>query len=240
MEDFHLKERPSVEEAIRAADAAKTLPELYQAIEAYQGHDVAKDQHYTPSQTVNIDHPIMIVSEKPEEEDAKEGAPFSGEYGSVMRNAVKQSHVNIRSLHIAYAIHWTPPKGKTVNKTQIAASRPFLFKEIELVQPRAILAQGKAVMEALSGYRGNILEIAGQSMDFKWRETQIPMFIMTHPKYCLFSGTHFADFQENVSRFFELYGKKEEGSFPGSFNPETIRADAKDLSFKRVDQMRAA
>jgi len=245
MDDFHLSERPSVAEAIEAAAKCNTLIELYEAIENYEGHEVAKNGHYTPSQLAirksETDGPIMIVSEKPEDEDIKDGRPFSGEYGGVMRNAIRDAGINLDAVHVAYAVHWLPPGDKTLNKTQIAASRPFLFREIELVRPRAILAQGKGVLEALSGYRGNILEVAGQSMQFKRGDMVIPMFIHTHPKYCLFNGTHFVDFRSNLEEFFSQHGLKEEETLPGSFQPEIAGPGNKseyEPVFKRIDEMR--
>ena len=69
---FHLAERECVAEAIEAAARASTLEELYSEIEKYEGHDVAKREHYTPSQTVDFDSPIMIVTEKPEPQDKEE------------------------------------------------------------------------------------------------------------------------------------------------------------------------
>lgn len=217
--DFHLAERPPVAEAIEVATAAKTLEQLYAGIKNYEGHEYAQSQPFTPPQQTGIENPIMIAAEKPEEQDLETGRPYSGEYGNIMRQAAKLVGVNLDNTHIAYAIHWITGD-KSPNKTQIAASRPLIFKEIELVRPRAIMAQGKAVMESLLGYRGSVLEVAGNIMGIKFDDGFfVPVFCATHPAYCLHNGQHFESFTTDMRNFFAEYGKAEEQTAPGSYEP---------------------
>lgn len=231
---FHLAERECVAEAIAAADRAQSLPELYAEMEAYEGHDVAKREDYTPSQMVDHESPIMIVTEKPEPEDRIEGKPFSGEYGRIMRNTAKTIGVDLDSCHIAYAVRWLPDEEKSPNKTQIAASRPFIYKEIELVKPRVLLVQGRGAIESLASYRGNVLDIYGQTMNFSHNDINLQMFMTAHPKYCLFNGTYFATFNENNKEFFERYGTEEERTYPGSYEEEVEEIDWSTPIFSRV------
>jgi len=214
---FHLAEREPVARSIAAASAARTFEELQEAIRNYEGHDLAQNQPYTAPQTSPHANPIMIVSEKPEDEDRQEGRPFCGEYGRIMRNALSLIGVNLEAMHVAYAIHWTPPEDKSPNKTIIAASRPFLYREIELVQPRILLAQGRAVIEALNGYRGPALEVYGHTMGFKHGDMAVQMYCTAHPAYSIYSSSYFSTFLENLKEFFSLHGRLEEQTAPGSF-----------------------
>lgn len=240
MEKFHLAERECVAQAIETASNATDLGSLYRSIRDYDGHELAKERPYTPSQVVDTADPIMIVTEKPEAEDLDEGRPFSGEYGTIMRNAAGMVGVDLDACHIAYAIHWTPLDEKSPNKTQIAASRPFLYREIELVRPRAILAQGRAVIESLAHYRGSVLEIYGQTMRFQRGEVDVQMYMTAHPAYCLYSGTYFSTFVENTREFFSRHGREDERTLPGTFKQtESVHA-AKDLTFRSLAEMRAA
>ncbi|MBS7671399.1 uracil-DNA glycosylase family protein [Croceicoccus gelatinilyticus] len=219
MEKFHLAEREPVAVAIDAAASATNLDELYSAIRGYTAHPVAEREPYTPSQTSPHDNPIMVVSEKPEAEDRETGKPFSGVYGKIMRRALEEMGVDPDALHVAYAVHWAPGAEKAPNNTQIAASRPFLFREIELVKPRAILAQGRAVIDALTGYRGHITPILGQTLGFKWRETSLQAHVSWHPAYPLRFTTKHGEFIEQMEPFFERYGIEAEGTSPGSWSP---------------------
>ena len=241
MTQFHLAERECVAEAIAAAGAASNLNELYAAIAAYEGHDVAKREPYTPSQHAGHPLPLMIVNEKPEPEDRIEGKPYSGDYGKIMRQACDLIGVDLDMCHIAYAVHWLPDAEKSPNKTQIAASRPFLYREIELVRPRAILAQGRGVIESLARYRGDMLEIYGTEMRFKHNEVDVPMFMTAHPKFCIYQGTYFSTFLEHTRDFFTRHGDAGELTAPGSHQPRKQQQETfVDTPFKRIDQMKAA
>lgn len=211
MTTFHLADRPPVSAAIAAAASCSTLSELYRAIEGYRGHELAFLRPYTPAQTVSEPHPMMIISEKPEAEDLQTGKPFSGAYGRLMREALAVNGIDPDDLHITYAVHWAPEGETAPNKTMIAASRPFLFREIELVQPRAILATGKCVVEALSLYKGPITPFTGQTMRWEHAGSKQDFYVCFHPAYPLRLPAQIPDFFAQVRGFFEQYGRPEKG-----------------------------
>lgn len=231
---FHLAERECVAQAIEAAARATDLENLYEEMKNYKGHEVAEREPFTPSQASPFKNPIMIVSEKPEAEDRETGKPFSGEYGKIMRNTAKTIGINLDSCHITYALRWLPSEDKSPNKTQIAASRPFLYREIELVKPRVILAQGRGVIESLAKYRGNVLDIYGHTMNFAYNDIHTQMFMTAHPKYCLFDGTYFITFNQHNEEFFDTFGSIHEQTLPGSWEEEQAPVDWNEPIFKRV------
>lgn len=218
MEAFHLAEREPVAVAIQQAAASRSLAALYKAVELYDAHPIAEREPYTPSQVSAHANPIMLVSEKPEAEDREEGKPLSGAYGNTMRRALEELGVDIDALHIAYAVHWAPGAEKAPNNTQIAASRPFLFREIELVQPRVLLAQGRAVIDALTGYRGKITPILGQTLSYRWNDTALQAYVTWHPAYPLRFSTMFGDFLGQLEPFFARFGRDDEQTTPGSLD----------------------
>lgn len=214
MDHFHLAERDPVKAAIEAATGAATLEDLYSAIKEYNGHEIAQASTYCPPARTSAASPIMIVSEKPEPEDAASGKPFSGEYGALMRRALSALGISQENLHVTYAVHWSPGDDRTPNNTQIAASRPFLFREIELVQPRVLLAQGRVVVDALTGYRGNITPILGHTLGYRWKDIELQAFVTWHPAYPLRFPITFGDFVAQLGTFFERYGKTDEETLP--------------------------
>lgn len=206
MEHFHLANHPAVEQAIGAAGQCATLNQLYSAIRDYDDHEVAQREHWTPSYPTMRANPLMIVSEKPEPRDAELQEPFTGEYGRIMRNAMKRFGLRDEDLHITYACHWAPGAEKAPNATQLSASRPFLFREIEIVRPRAILCQGRAVLESLMMVRDPITPLIGQTMNWKRGDFQTPIFIANHPAWALRFKTAVIDFENQIAEFLERFG----------------------------------
>lgn len=236
---FHLSERESVAKAIEIVAGARSLEELYDGIKSYEGHEVAQRENFTASQASPHENPIMIVSEKPEPEDRETGKPFSGNYGKIMRNTASTIGIDLDACHITYAVRWLPDEEKSPNKTQIAASRPFLFREIELVKPRVILAQGRGVIESLAMYRGNVMDIYGHTMNFAYNDINLQMFMTAHPKYCLFDGTYFITFNSDNNKFFDRFGDEGEGTKPGSFVPKVEEVSWDQPIFTRVNNKAA-
>jgi uracil-DNA glycosylase family 4 len=220
MDSFHLADRPCVAEAIEAAARCNTLEELYEAIKNYKGHEVAEREGYTPSwpvlkDTGHPDGPLMFINEKPELPWDRESArPFEGkDYGWSMKEVLGWYDVNLDEIHTTFACHWAPGAEKAPNATQIAASRPFLFREIELVKPRAILAQGRAVIDSLLMYREPITPWLGMAMQWKRGDLRIPAFLCWHSAYPARFTTKMGEYGNQIRDFFSLYGMPD-GSQP--------------------------
>ena len=212
---YHLADRPPVATAIAAAQAAQDLDQLYEAIASYRGHELAQTQPYSPSQRTTHHRPIMIVTEKPEPNDHVEGRPFSGDYGQLMRETLGEIGVDQEDFHIAYAIHWTPPAEKAPNKTTIAASRPFLYREIELVAPRVLIAPGRHVVEALTGYRGHITPILDQTLAYEGPGGPLQAYVTWHPAWPLRFGADRPEFTNQWRHALEQYGEERDNTIPG-------------------------
>ena len=221
MNEFHLADREPVKLAIEAADRATTLEQLYAEIKAYRGHDLAEVRPYSASQTTTHHNPIMLITEKPEPEDEEAGRPLSGSYGSVLRNCLLELGILPEDLHIAYAVHWTPDNEKAPNNTQIAASRPFLFKEIELVQPRVILAPGRHVINALTNYRGHITPILGQTLRYQRGEQLLDAYVTWHPAFPMRFPNKLPEYIDQLEDFFNRFGAAQDKTVPGKPIPRS-------------------
>lgn len=224
MNEFLLSDREPVAQAIAAADRAKTLDQLYAEIKAYKGHEIAQARPYSAGKPTTHRNPIMIVTEKPEPADQETGKPLSGDYGAILRNSLLELGISPDDLHIAYAIHWAPENEKAPNNTQIAASRPFLFKEIELVQPRVILAPGRHVVNALTNYRGHITPLLGQTLRYQRGEQTLDAYVTWHPAFPMRFPLKLSEYLTQLRDFFERYGKEEDNTQVSAPIPRTDTA----------------
>jgi uracil-DNA glycosylase family 4 len=212
MDSFHLADRAPVAEAIEAAAACNTLDELYAAIAAYKGHPVAEREPFVSpwpasNPVANPDGPLMIVIAKPVPEDVGKDRPFTGmSHGWAMEEVLKMCDIDITQIHTTFACHWNPGGEKSPNATQIAASRPFLFREIELVRPRAIMAQGREVLDSMFLYRDPIAQVLGMTMAFKRGDLRIPTYMTWGCAFAERFKTQMGDFGDQVRGFFEQFG----------------------------------
>lgn len=223
MDSFHLAEREPVAQAIDAAAKCETLGELYKAIHDYQGHEIAVREGYTASWPIanpvtHPDGPLMIVISKPMPADLGAERPFTGlDHGWAMQEVMGWYGIDITQIHTTFACHWNPGDEKSPNATQLAASRPFLYREIELVKPRAIMAQGREALDGLLMYRGPIANVLGMTMAWKRGGMNIPVYSTWGCAYAERFKTQMGDFGEQVRGFFERFGMPDGSEVPQRF-----------------------
>ena len=118
---------------------------------------------------------IMMVGEQPGDQEDLIGRPFVGPAGRLLDRALADAGIARGKVYVTNAVkHFkNEPRGKKrlhkrPNRYEIEVCRVWLQKEIDLVQPRLILALGVTAAVALAGRpvvlsreRGKGLEFAG-------------------------------------------------------------------------------
>ncbi len=84
-------------------------------------------------------------------------------------------------IYIANIIKCRPPRNRDPLPEEVAICRPFILKQIEIVQPKVIVTLGRVAMQALLGNTDSITRTRGQ-----WRELNgYPVMPTFHPAYLL-------------------------------------------------------
>lgn len=124
----------------------------------------------------------LFIGEGPGAEEDVRGEPFVGQAGKLL-DAMLAAIDLVRGdkVYIANAVKCRPPGNRTPEAGEMAACRPWLLRQIELLQPKVIVLLGKAAVhslladdKALAALRGKVREHAG-----------IPVVVTYHPAYLL-------------------------------------------------------
>src|SRR5213594_4164329 len=101
---------------------------------------------------------IMLVGEQPGDYEDVAGKPFVGPAGKIMDRALEEAGIDRSQVYVTNAVKhfkWEPRGKRRIhqkpNAGEIAACRPWLDTEIELVKPRAIVCLGATAAQALLG-----------------------------------------------------------------------------------------
>ena len=161
--DFHLSHLPAVQSAINLANTCSTMEELHDAIMAFKDHPLCLS---TPmparaGEACPATAPVMLLGKSPAWTENETKIPFSGPAGQVLRTEMQAIGRDVEECWISCASPWKAKKN-TPNATLLAIARPFLMREIELVQPRIIIALGQKADEALSQTSSKVSERVGQ------------------------------------------------------------------------------
>jgi len=141
--------------------------------------------HETRTQTVfgvgNPDADWMIIGEAPGAEEDRRGEPFVGRAGKLLDEMLLAVGQSRASVFIANVLKCRPPNNRDPSQDEAAACRPYLERQIALVQPGIILAVGRIAAQQLlqsdapvGRLRGRVHRLGG-----------IPLVVTYHPAYLL-------------------------------------------------------
>lgn len=147
---FHLSHLTAVQSAISVANSCNSIEELQEAIINFKADPLCAPDAMPgrAGSRYDAEKGIMILGKAPAGTETETRVPFSGPMGQVLREEAAAAGVDIETAWITCACPWKA-KNNNPNATLVAISRPFLFREIELVKPKVIVCLGQKADEAL-------------------------------------------------------------------------------------------
>ena len=95
---------------------------------------------------------IMLVGEAPGFHEDQQGRPFVGAAGHFLESLLASIHLSRRDVYIANVLKCRPPGNRDPLPDELAACRPYILRQIELIKPKIIVTLGRYSMElAFSG-----------------------------------------------------------------------------------------
>lgn len=133
--------------------------------------------------------PLLFVGEQPGDKEDLVGEPFVGPAGLMFDKAMDKAGLDRNAAYVTNAVkHFKfEPRGKRrlhkkPNSGEIEACFPWLKREVELVQPKLIVALGSTAVRALAGKSLPVLENRGRTLPTVF---DAPMFVTVHPSSLL-------------------------------------------------------
>jgi uracil-DNA glycosylase family 4 len=124
---------------------------------------------------------LMIVGEAPGEEEDKRGEPFVGRAGQLLTKIIEAIGLTREQVYIANVIKCRPPANRNPEPDEVASCEPFLFRQIDVIQPKVIVPLGKFAAQCLLKTMDPITKLRGRQFDYRGT-VLIPTF---HPAYLL-------------------------------------------------------
>ncbi|HEY3175127.1 MAG TPA: uracil-DNA glycosylase [Candidatus Polarisedimenticolia bacterium] len=124
---------------------------------------------------------LMFVGEGPGSEEDRRGLPFVGRAGQLLDQIIKAMGYSRSEVYIANVVKCRPPDNRTPQPDETASCTPFLFRQIEIIQPKVIVALGSPASQALLETSAGITKIRGTFRQYRG----IPVMPTFHPAYLL-------------------------------------------------------
>lgn len=130
---------------------------------------------------------LLLIGEAPGAQEDAQGRPFVGRAGQLLDRMLESVGLDSeQDAYICNVIKCRPPDNRRPTAAEIAACRPFLLRQIALVDPRLILLVGATALEGVLGIKGGITRLRGQ-----WRAGEGEglagrlLMPILHPSYLL-------------------------------------------------------
>jgi len=124
----------------------------------------------------------LFVGEGPGADEDAQGEPFVGQAGKLLDNMLMAIKLKRgKDVYIGNIVKCRPPGNRTPEADEIATCFPYLQRQIELIQPKIIVALGKTAATALLGKDATLASLRGRLHDYHG----IPLIITYHPAYLL-------------------------------------------------------
>ena len=134
----------------------------------------------------------LVVGEAPDEEEDRTGEPFAGQAGQLLDNMLKAMGVSRQhNVFLVSVVKCRPPGNRNPEPQEIAQCEPFLRRQIELLQPKVILAMGRYAMNSLlqmsvpDVHKMPLGKLRGQVYGYASAGRSIPVIATYHPAYLL-------------------------------------------------------
>ncbi len=125
----------------------------------------------------NPDAELMLIGEGPGAEEDRQGLPFVGPAGELLTKILGAIDVERSAVYIANVVKCRPPSNRDPEPDEVAACRGYLERQIDLVQPRVIVALGRVAAQALLGTTEALGRLRG-----RWHEVRgVPARTTYHP-----------------------------------------------------------
>ena len=147
---------------------------------------------------------LMFVGEAPGADEDIQGEPFVGRAGQLLTKIIEAIGMKRDDVYIANVIKCRPPGNRNPEPDEVEQCEPFLFRQIDTIKPKVIVALGKFAAQCLLRTSDPITRIRGR--EYNYRDAILmPTY---HPAYLLRMPSAKRDVWEDMKRVRALLSEK--------------------------------
>jgi uracil-DNA glycosylase len=165
----------------KSADTADTFEQIHQDIGDCTRCPLHQERTHVVHTEGNRKARLMFVGEAPGADEDAQARPFVGRAGQLLTKIIEAIGMKREDVLIGNVNRCRPPQNRAPMPDEVAACKPFLLREIAVVQPKVIVVLGNTATKNLLDTREGITRLRGNFQDYKGIRV-MPTF---HPAYLL-------------------------------------------------------
>jgi DNA polymerase len=157
---------------------------------------------------------IMFVGEAPGRNEAEQGRPFCGRAGKLLDELLASIGIPRAEVYITNIVKDRPPENRDPTPEEIKLYAPFLDRQIEIIQPKAIATLGRFSMEYIMRKYGLDAELEpisrahGKVYDASGLFGAIKIVPQYHPAAAIYTQSLVGTLKKDFQVLKQFYDKK--------------------------------
>ena len=124
---------------------------------------------------------LVFIGEGPGADEDAQGLPFVGRAGKLLTQMIEAMGLQRQQVYICNVVKCRPPGNRQPEKDEVDACSPFLFRQLDVLQPKVIVCLGATAAQTLLQTNRGISHFRGEWLDYRGYK----MIATYHPAYLL-------------------------------------------------------
>jgi len=127
---------------------------------------------------------LVFVGEGPGRDEDMQGLPFVGRAGKLLTQMIEAMGLTRDQVYICNVVKCRPPENRKPEEDEVATCSPYLFRQLDVIAPKAIVCLGLTAAQALLKTKESISRFRGEWFDYrntKLMATYHPAYLLRNP-----------------------------------------------------------
>lgn len=183
--------------AMNKDEKAQAIKQIAEAVEKLSESPLyeyrVKNSYLSVVGDGDVDADIMFIGEAPGKQEAKQGKPFVGASGRVLDELLEMIELDRQAVYITNVVKDRPPENRDPSVEEINLYAPFLWQQIEIIEPKVIATLGRFAMEFVLNQFNlplkveKISDLHGKPIAAKWNGMEVTIIPLYHPAVALYN-----------------------------------------------------
>jgi uracil-DNA glycosylase len=145
---------------------------------------------------------LVFVGEGPGHDEDVQGEPFVGRAGRLLTQMIEAMGLGRSDVYICNVVKCRPPENRLPEKDEIATCSPYLIRQLEVIQPKAICCLGACAAQTLLNTSQGISRYRGEWFDYRGAK----LIATYHPAYLLRNPAAKGEVWKDLQKIMVLLG----------------------------------
>ena len=148
----------------------------------------------------NADAELVLVGESPGFHEDREGMPFAGRARELLERLLAGVGIRLDEVYLATVLKCRPPGNRDPLPEESSACEPYLYRQLELVEPHVVATLGSFATALLSGRALGITRVHGQEQQVTLGARTVTLYPLYHPAAALYTPTMLEVLERDIAR----------------------------------------